>query len=186
MPIPTTQSETTQQSGLVSVVFWLCLLLAAGMYALVVLAPKWQTHRNLKVDYHRNQLQLVSLEQDVERLDRIVGALENDPDFAAEVARVDFGVVRPGDELLPVDDHLTVSLQSFQQPSQRPASPNTRTAAVIRLFSEHQSLRHITLAAAGLLVLLAFALLIDPGQSDLCCDGDSSSLLTRLISRYRK
>ena len=186
MPTPTSQSGSTQQSWFVSVVFWLCLLLAAGMYALAVLAPKWQTHRNLKADYHRNQLQLVSLEQDVGRLDRIVGALENDPEFAAEVARVDFGVVRPGDELLPVDDHLTVSLQSFQQPSQLPASPQTRTAAMIRLFSEHESLRHITLAAAGFIVLLAFALLIDPGHSDLSCDVDSSSLLTRLMNRYRK
>ena len=184
MKITSTQSRTTTQGWIVSLAFWFCLFLAAAMYAVVVLAPKWHTYQNLNFEHRNNQLQLVSLEQNVKRLGTVVSALENDTELAAELARLDFGAVRPGDERLSVDEDLKMNVQSLQQLTPQYVTRQAGSSELVRLFSQNRRVRHLTLAVAGLLALFAFCFLIEPGKFSL--KEDASSPLTRLINRYRK
>jgi cell division protein FtsB len=93
----------------VSLLFWMLLLTAAMLFAAVSLAPKLVTVRSLSLQHHHQQLRLLHLEQQTEQLERVVLALEQDPQFSAEIARLEFDAQRPGEELLPVDDRLQLS-----------------------------------------------------------------------------
>ena len=186
MKITSTQFGTTKQGWIVSLAFWFCLCLAAAMYAVVVLAPKWHTYQSLHSEHRNNQLQLVSLEQDVKRLDKVVSALENDTELAAELARIDFGAVRPGDERLVVDEDLKMNVQSLQQLTPPRIIRQADSSELARLFSKNRRARHLTLAVAGLLTLFAFCFLIDPRQPGSTSGDDPPSPLNRLINRYRK
>ena len=169
-----------------SLAFWFCLFLAAAMYAVVVLAPKWHAYQNLNSEHRNNQIQLVSLEQDVKRLGKVVSALENDTELTAELARADFGAVRAGDEQLAVDEDLKMNVQSLQQLTPPRISQQAGSSELVRLFFQHRRVRHFTLAAAGLLSLFAFCFLIEPRPSGSTPPDDSPSLCKRLINRYRK
>ena len=186
MTIRTTQFGTTKQSWIVSLAFWFCLFLAAAMYAVVVLAPKWHAYQNLNSEHRNNQLQLVSLERDVKRLGKVVTVLENDTEFAAELARVDFGAIRPGDERLSVDEDLKMNVQSLQQLTPPRITRQAGSTELIRLFSQHRQYRQFTLATACLLALFAFCFLIDPRQHGSTPADDSPSPVTRLMNRYRE
>ena len=186
MKIKTSHSGTTHQGWIVSLAFWFCLFLSAAMYAVVVLAPKWHTSQKLNSEHRNNQIQLVSLEQDVKRLGRIVTALENDTEFTAELARVDFGAVRPGDERLSVDEDLRMNVHFLQQLTPPRFTRQAGSSELVRLFSQHRRLRHFTLAVAGLLSLFAFCFLLEPRQPGSTPEDDPLSPLTRLINRYRK
>jgi cell division protein FtsB len=186
MKIASPQSGTTKQGWIVSLAFWFCLFLAAAMYAVVVLAPKWNALLILNSEHRNTQIQLVSLEQDVKRLGKVVSALENDTELTAELARVDFGAVRPGDEQLAVDEDLKMNIQSLQRLTPPHMTQQAAASDLVRLFSQHRRVRHLTLAAAGLLSLFAFCFLIEPRPSGSTPPDDSPSLCKRLINRYRK
>jgi cell division protein FtsB len=179
-------SGTTKHGWIVSLAFWFCLFLSAAMYAIVVLAPKWHTSQKLNSEHRNNQHQLVSLEQDVKRLDNVVTALESDTEFASELARVDFGAVRPGEERLSVDEDLRMNVQSLQHLTPARFTRQAGSSDLIRLFSQHRQLRHLTLAVAGLLLLFAFCFLIEPRQPGSTSGDDAPAPLTRLVNRYRK
>jgi hypothetical protein len=186
MKITSTQSGTTKQGWVVSLGFWFCLFLAAVMYAVVVLAPKWNSYQNLNFEHRNNQFQLVSLEQDVKRLGNVVTVLESDTEFSVELARADFGAIHPEDELLAVDEDLKMNVQFLQQLSPALITSQAGSSEWVRLFSQHRRLRHLTLAVAGLLTLFAFCFLIEPRRPSSTSADDADSPLTRLINRYRK
>ncbi|MCH7988301.1 MAG: hypothetical protein IID46_04020 [Planctomycetes bacterium] len=179
-------SDITKQGWIVSLAFWLCLFLSAALYAVVVLAPKWHTSQKLNSEHRNNQIQLVLLEQDVKRLGKVVTALESDTELAAELSRVDFGAVRPGEERLSVDEDLRMTVQSLQQLTPQYVTRHAGSSELVRLFSQHRQLRLLTLAVAGLLALFAFCFLIEPRQPGSTSGNDAPSPLTRLINRYRK
>ena len=53
----------------VSCAFWLCLATSAALFALVVLAPKLLTYDELQAEAYANQVRLVTLEGQVQRLE---------------------------------------------------------------------------------------------------------------------
>src|SRR5579872_2877833 len=84
-----------------SLTFWASLGLAAVLFAALALAPKLRTYRDLRLEYEERQRALVSQEQRHDYLARVAEALINDADFAAEMARIDFGVA-DSEEHIPV------------------------------------------------------------------------------------
>jgi hypothetical protein len=104
----TRQTDEPRHGWILSLAFWLCLLLAGGLYAAVALSPKILAHLHLKQKFYENQIRLVTLERQVQYLGKVVVALENEPDFAAELLRVDFDASRPGDERIAVDRSLSL------------------------------------------------------------------------------
>src|SRR4051794_36625698 len=106
MPNPTPQSES-QASWFGSFVGWFCLFAAAGCYGVVHLSPRLLTMVKLQHESDVNQLRLVSLEDQLQGLGRMAQALEDDPDFAAAMARSEFTADRPGEQRIAVDPHLS-------------------------------------------------------------------------------
>ena len=143
----------------VSLAFWGVLLVAAGLYAAVELAPGLRTNRELESRYLVNQQRLVELERQNEYLADVFATLERDPEFARELARHDFAVSRPGDKRLAVEKSLT---RDPRRPV--PATAGNRPAAswstpLISVLADNQPVRMSLLLAAAVLVLAAFTLL---------------------------
>ena len=140
----------------ISLAFWLTLLLAAGLFAAVSLAPKLAVYLSLEQRHYAQQLELVRLEQQQKELERVIASLKDDPQFAAELARLEFDAVRPGEEILSVDSSLTLDPNAV---SVKPAPVSLRQTSLqtwAAILAEHRALRTGLLILAGSLVLLAF------------------------------
>ena len=150
--------SAAEPGWIVSLLFWLALLTAAVLYAAVALAPKYLAHLESRRAFRANQTRLVALQQNERYLQRTVAALESDPQFAAELARVDFNALRPGEEKIPVDSHL--SLDARAEPELRVTNPRLPWyAPLVTVAAENERLRRNLLIAAALVVLLAFTFL---------------------------
>lgn len=150
--------NAAEPGWLVSLLFWLALLVAAVLYGAVALAPKYLAYLESRHAFHGNQIRLIALQQNERYLEKTVAALENDPDFAAELARVDFNATRPGEEKIPVDPHL--SLDARAEPELSITNPRLPWyAPLVTLIAENERLRRNLLIAAAAVVLLAFTFL---------------------------
>ncbi len=147
---------------LISLAFWLALFTAAGLYAVVALSPKVVTFLEEQEKYRTNQQQLVWLEQQVLDQKRVAAALQNEPEFAAEVARMELNATRPGDERIPVDGDL-VKTAVAKTPHQSLVLKLPWYMEFLQIFNEQQEWRRYTLTAAALLALFAF-MILQPSQ----------------------
>jgi len=163
--------------------FWLCLLFAAGLYAVVALTPGWSASLKLRDEYDRNQRQLVSLEQRTGYLRQVIEALETEPDFAAELARVDFDAARPGDERIPVGPDLVLHASPPKPTTTIPIDSHSWLWRFLEMGAHNRTARSAILSFSALLVLFAFTLLPNPYRRP---DRPTtpSSWLTRLKRRY--
>jgi len=160
---PQSTIRTPQSRALLaSIAFWLTLFTAAGLYALVALSPKITECFQQQARWRKNQEKLVRLERKVQYLKQVERALESDPEFAAELARVDLDAAEPGDERIPVERRLTLDAERSDaaQPSSETSPP--WYVAIFHTFSERDALRRWTLVAAAVLVLFAFTFLHEP------------------------
>ena len=128
----TAEQSDAHDSWTGSLAFWLALLIAAAAYALVALSPKLLTFIRLRHDYDTTQVQLVSLEHEVSDLQQVADALEHDPEFVRKLASVDFRAQREGEDRIPVDADLQLSIRDndpvFEMPTEalpRPRLPLT-------------------------------------------------------------
>lgn len=186
-----------------SLLFWLCLVLAASMYGGVALAPKLLSWLTLKQEHYTHQVRLVELERKVKYLGRVVDAMENDAEFAAQLARVDFDAARPGDERIAVDPML--SLDARERPAATPVLPRTASllAPLLRQVTDRPELRRALLTIAAALILFAFTFLQEPAvegrpspapPTETAPTGPQASvppaarpsLLESLVNRYRR
>jgi hypothetical protein len=159
-----------------SLAFWLCLALSAAILAIVFLSPRLRTYRDLRRQYDRGERDLVAAEANVDDLNRVVDALKHDPDFSAELARVDLSVAG-SEERIAVAPALR--LNGISKRSRSLASEDKDRFAQSPLdtpfldsLSDNRLVRSSLLGAASLLVLVAFTLLCekrpgsDPEKSD--------------------
>ncbi|MEK6257029.1 MAG: hypothetical protein AABP62_00290 [Planctomycetota bacterium] len=150
-------SATETVSGLiVSLLFWFCLLLAAGLFAAVALAPKLAETLRLRDLYTTNQLKLVSVERQNEQLQSVVDAIQNDKDFATEMTRIEFDAVRSDEEIIPVAADLKLETRGIQTPRAQPVIPRAWYQPWLTLLTENDSLRSMLLGAAAVLVVVSF------------------------------
>jgi cell division protein FtsB len=143
----------------VSVAFWLCLFAAGSAYAGVALAPKLVAYLELRHQYVAGQTALVELERRNLHLERVTAALESDPQFAAELSRVNLDAARPGEERIAVDPSFHLEARPTDAPAES-VEPAWYLPHVRRLAGDAK-LRQRALIAAGVVVVLAFALLHD-------------------------
>jgi len=141
----------------VSLLFWFCLLLAALLFAAVSLAPKLLDSLQLRSQFDQNQRQLVAMEHQTEQLQRVIEAIQTDADFSAELTRIEFDAVLPGEEVIPVEMDLKLDLRSLETPSLPPIQVVQEwfEPVVLRLASDTR-LRNGFLGAAVLLVIVSF------------------------------
>lgn len=168
--------------------FWLCLFAAAGLYALVVLAPKLAEREQLRANYREFRGELVAQESRLLRLQQVSLALKTDPQFADELARLHLRAKAPGEELIPVEGALALSqpLDADTPTTRRRDVPAWYAPAVMALAGNPDA-RGVVLLAAVVLVLFAFAFLNEsPADQSRDRTHSDESLLAQLFGRYRR
>jgi cell division protein FtsB len=142
-------TNSPRDSILPSIAFWLCLFVAAGLFGAVVLLPKWLAAERLAARHRQIEQRLDGLARQNAYLKRMVAALENDPQFAAELARFELGASRPGERRIAADARLAFPAAPAAQP-ERVMSGWIRA---LEPFANDQTVRNAALfTAAGLLV----------------------------------
>jgi hypothetical protein len=169
----------------VSLSFWFTQLFATTIYASVTLAPKMMVWLRIRGDYVANQIQLVRLEEQVHYLARVADALENDPDFASEMARAEFNAYEPGAERIPVDDSLSLSSRTAPATIARPTVVLPWYASIVERMATRQSLRMVLLGLSAVLVIFAFTFLHEECEPQLR-SGTKAALRfkSRVVNRY--
>lgn len=159
---PTADPPTTSWSGVaVSFAFWLTLLLSAVIFASVSLAPKLAHHLALENEYRSQQFELKRIEQQQTELERVIAALKDDPHFSAELARLEFDAVRPGEEILNVDTSLALHPNRPVAAAVSHVSSPSPWQPWVEIFANNSQLRFALLATAAGLILFAFGWLQD-------------------------
>ncbi len=142
--------------------FWGVLLVAGALFAAVALAPRFATVAALRADYAANQLRLVALERRAIDLERVAEALEHDPRFAAELAKLDLAADRPGDERIAVPPDLRLGAEERSAaPTAAPPEHWSLPPTILVPLANHAGLRTSLVALAAALTLFAFLVLHD-------------------------
>jgi hypothetical protein len=172
----------------ISLAFWISLLAAALLYAAVALSPKYLSYLELRSRYYAGQIRLVRLEKQVHYLQRVEEVLETDAEFAAELARSDFGASGPGEERIPVDPELR--LDGEASPAAMEALPHPALpwhTPLVRAMATNARLREGALVVAVALTLVAFTFLHE-SQEDQIRSGVKhvKDVVSTAWGRYRK
>jgi hypothetical protein len=168
--------------------FWGVLLVSATIFAAVSLAPRFRTLSTLRARYAENQLRLVELERQAIELEKVAQALQGDPAFAAELAKLEFAAERTGDERIDVSEDLQLGA-GLQRPriAANVRVPNTRLVPLVELLAGNSFVRTLLLTFAGLLAAGAFLLLNDQQAARLRAIAASASAFRGgLFDRYRR
>jgi cell division protein FtsB len=178
--------QPVEASWMVALLFWGMMLVASALYAAVALSPKLVIYLHLMDEHYQTQVKLVTLERRVMYLKRVMYALEHDPGFAAEQARVELGAERPGDERIAVDESLHFTPDSDFDPSIFKESILPWYTPLFQVFASDQKTRSGLLIAATLISLLAFTFFQESQTSQLiACIRAMKNGWFRATSRYR-
>jgi hypothetical protein len=146
-------------------------------------AFKLLTFIRLRHDYHATQVQLVSLENEVSDLQQVANALEHDPEFVRKLASVDFGAQRQGEDRIPVEEDLQLSIRDNDPVFESPAESLPWYGSAIEPFALNQRVRRVTLFTSATIVVLAFMALGVPTSGRT---SDSGRGVPKALGRYRK
>lgn len=149
-------SDVRTIEWVVSLLFWIQLLIAAVLYATVALAPKARTLLDLSACSIGLQSQLLDLERQVTDMKKVTDALENDPRVLEELARLDLDASRPGEESIPVTADLMLQNEMTRARTYDPEVVQPWYATLVDLFATNRRLRHALLLSAAVLVLVSF------------------------------
>jgi hypothetical protein len=151
----------------ISLAFWLCLLFAAILFALVALSPKFFIYLQLRSQFDMNQRRLVGFEVQADQLQRVIDAIRNDKDFASELTRIEFDAVRPDEEVIPVEVALKLDARAGELLPPTTTMVHVWYEPFVKHLASDSSLRMSLLAAAALLVVVSFSLLQPAGAAQL-------------------
>lgn len=176
----------TAGSFLVSVAFWLSLLISAGMYASVALSPKLADWIKVRQQYLTNAARLKQLDEEVNYLERVANALKSDPEFARRLVKSHQNPQSIDAEFLPVSPELLFGGTSPTSEDIPAVVQPAVAEMVFHLASDRQHRSYLLAGAAGL-TLLAFTLLNDAGVGIVrTLFGVLGSGLSAVAHRYRK
>ena len=171
--------------------FWCSLFLAAGLFAVLALAPKLRTYRELAHEHEGLESQLVVTERRTEALAKVADALEHDPQFAAELARVNFDAAG-SEQRIPVGPQLSLaawdSNPSASEGEHQSSPTSVLDSPLLDRLADDRGVRAPLMAASSILVLLAFALCGDSSPARAASESEASRVGIRgwLADRYRK
>jgi cell division protein FtsB len=153
---------------LTSLAFWLCLIAAAALYATVTLSPKLLAFLTLNRAFQANQWKLVSLEKQVDHLQRVIDAQRNDPAFVREQARFDFDVASPDEQRIPVESHLRLKIGTGNADLAVISPDLPWYSPLLAAVAHSRFVSNMLLGIAALVVLYAFTFLNDRRSVDDC------------------
>lgn len=160
-------APTAWIGGLTSMLFWLVLLTAAAVYSAVALAPKILHWQNWQEVYVRQRYELVDREQQLAALERMVNALDEDPKFIADLARLEMDAPEPGMDSVPVEPELQHDPRQLRAAKSAGlmATPPPPWQPWLLVLATQPALRTGLLAAAAILVVAAFTFLHDGSET---------------------
>lgn len=163
------------------------MLTAAALYATVALSSKLVIYLHIRNEHYQTQVKLVTLERRVMYLKKVIYALEHDPEFAAEQARVELGAVRPGEDQIAVDESLHFTPDPDFDPSAFRENILPWYTTLLEVFATQPSTRRGFLIVAAVMSLLAFTFFQESQTSQLvACARTVKHGWIRATSRYRK
>ncbi len=183
----TIEQSESHASWTISLAFWLTLLAAISAYSVVALSPKLLSYIQLRHDYHATQMRLVGLEHEVDDLTQVVDSLARDPEFVRKLASVEFGARRAGEERIPVDEHLQLSIRDNDPVSEMPADSLPWYGSAVYPFAVNNRLRGTILLASALTLVFAF-MFLQPTATVSVAQEQSPTMSTPggILSRYRR
>lgn len=146
--------QTSTRESLSSLVaFWLVAFAAAGLFAAVLIAPKWQHTELLLQRVGQLNTQCTYLSESNEYLQRVGQALRHDPEFMQEIARSEF------DYRLPDEQILTAPVTQWQcpQPARPEPAPDRWWDPVLDLFASDLLVRRLGLFTAAMFTVVGLA-----------------------------
>lgn len=169
----------------ISIAFWLCLIFAAGLFGVVALSPKYLIYLQLRSQFDANQVRLVSLESQADKLQKVIDAIRTDKDFASELTRVEFDAVRPGEELLPVESSLELDHNALTVTDTTTELRHEWHEPVVAFIAGDRNARITLLGAAAVLIIISFTIL-QPASTEHVNSGvrGANSVWRTLLSRY--
>jgi hypothetical protein len=169
------------------VLFWGTMLTACALYAVVALSSKLVVYQHIRNEHYQTQVNLVTLERQVMYLKKVMHALEHDPHFAAEQARVELGAERPGEDQIAVDESLHFTPDPVFDPSVFRDSILPWYTSLLEVFATNEKTRRGLLIAAATMALLAFTFFQESQTSQLvACVRTVKHGWLRATARYRK
>jgi hypothetical protein len=183
--------QVSQVAGslLMSLAFWITLVVAALMYAGVSLSPKLADWMQAREQLTSNAYRLQQLENEADYLERIAGALKKDPQFAERLIQLSQS---PASEAAMLDSEMIAAQLRPETKSDAKKSDtgwlaNPRVhSAVIRLASD-LDLRRWLLIASAVSTVFAFTLFNDSGvKFAIAAFAWIRAAVGFLFSRYRK
>lgn len=143
-------AEQPQRASRIAPLFWLCLIVSAALYAPCALASRVVAWAQLQQKHDRNQAELVAAQQQVQHLLRVADALEADPAFAAQLARVELGAAPAGTRVIALPAELA---NDPRIPPPAPAIAPPRSPWYLplmqRIATDSSLRRNMLLTAAG-------------------------------------
>lgn len=180
------QNEESRFGWIISLTFWIFLFIAASLFAAVVLAPRYLSYLNLRKEFLATQVQLVSLENQVEYLRQIAHSLEHDPEFRSEVARVDFDAFCPGEERIAVDPEWALDVPHWNPNQKIPLVSHSWYEPMLSVLSENQKVRSSILLSAAAIVILSFTFLHESQSKQLeTVTRSTKNVFGSFLSRYQ-
>lgn len=176
----------TAGSFLISLAFWMSLLVSATMYAAVALSPKLADWINVRQQYLSNAMRLQELEDEADYLERVAAALKSDPEFAGHLVRANQNAGENDAEFVPVSHDLLFG-GAVRKTYEEPVVVRPAVASLVYHLASHEKHRYWLLAAAAGLTLTAFTLMNEAGAGILTASLRTGlRVFTVLIQRYRK
>lgn len=162
---PTSKSEPPARGASAAPLFWMCLIAAVALYAPCVLAGRFVAWWELQHRYLRNQGELVAAQHQIRHLQRVADALEQDPDFAAQVARAELGAAPSRTHVIPLPPELNSDPRIPPDPANVEPSAEAWYVPVLRRIAGDAALRRNLLCAAAGIFLLGFLAFREAPQS---------------------
>ena len=174
--------ETLPQRGpLVALGFWLCLIVSAALYALCALSPRIVEWTSLQHRSVENQVELIGLQNQIKHLERVAAAIETDPEFAARLARSEFGGVARSGEQIPLPPALDYDPRVPREIKRPQVAGLPWYLPLLQRITDDGELRLRALGAAACLTLFAFLFLQERSLGILRMP---ARLANRVASRY--
>ena len=146
-------------ADLVSLSFWMVLVAAAGLYAIVTLAPDWLALGDLAASEAENRRVETTLENQIAYLEQVRDSLTDEPGYATELAQLDIGDARPDENRLTVDESLRLAPQQAVAARTSAVPGEWATRPAVAAVAHNDTLRITLLLIAAVMVLFAFTAL---------------------------
>ena len=181
------QSPDTISGLVISLLFWLCMVVSAILFGMVSLSPKLLVYLQLRGQFDMNQRKLVALENQADQLQRVIDAMQNDKEFAAELTRIEFDAARPDEEVIPVEFPLKRDARAVETPLPEISIEHFWYEPVVKNLASDSKLRTSLLGAAAMLVVASFTLLQPAGLNPASKrNHQSKSTWQNLRNRYAR